>query len=955
MTDADQAVFQYTMMMSNFLPNLRRTLQRPRSAKSRTPRRSTAARRRELESLEPRYTRHGAPVPWDNASALTLSFAPDGTIVGEHVSTLNATLSPVESTAQWQAAIALAFQTWAQYANINVGVVTDSGLPLGIRGVSHGDDRFGDIRVAGTPMSPDTLAAAIDQTRLASGTWTGDVLFNTSGEWNTPNDIFSAALHEAGHVLGLAHSSEPDSPMFTHGVSANLVPTANDIQNIRALYGARTPDENERTQDNDTIGRATRLRFAEPADGFDGTLPLVQFGDLHATTDADFFLLPVLVGYSDSLTFEVRSEGLSLLAPRITLFDKNGVQLAQQSFHGTFGGTASATISGPFGERVYARVDAATTNEYSVGGYSLVVKYDGLNTVPEASVAHAVAEGFRWRGLTDDTFANIDIRPFLQGSEPPHLDEDAGTDDHANAARRLKPVVDTAEIRKYQYLGAISRATDLDYYVLRSPSFNDPVQRNLTVTIESLKLDGVIGDIRVLDDHENPLPIDVVANGTGLVVVRVAAIKANKDYTVEVSTRTTHDGPTTGNYALTGRFDDVPLERTTFLSASVSPATPLAGYQLYVARTQLFNFALESTAASGSAGASVWVVIYDSRRRPVFLAASVAGTTRSAPSVLLDPGEYYVQVAARQPDGLTPASATLTLMGEQATDPVGPPVVDPGTPPIYRCEVGPSPYCYPGGVTNVTPYAFVPGPPLPTVNPPPDVTNYSVVDPGDAWFWHNFHTGNNPLLPTDVNGDTLVTPLDALLVVNQLNDFGAGSLPPPPIQSPFLDVSADLLVAPLDALMVINSINGIAAAEGEPASINPPPLNPATESSSPSFAAANLARTLSSRHGISATTIDAVLADENFTTIASEPPDSLWTPAQRSNSPLPSRSPATDTPVPSRNSFLTMPALNQADEAGGRDATGTNAAERHRRSLVKRHVSLAKNSSSDPLAVLDTL
>ena len=77
-----------------------------------------------------------------------------------------------------------------------------------------------------------------------------------------------------------------------------------------------------------------------------------------------------------------------------------------------------------------------------------------------------------------------------------------------------------------------------------------------------------------------------------------------------------------------------------------------------------------------------------------------------------------------------------------------------------------------------------------------------------ALTWHN------TTLAEDTNNDGLVTPLDALLVINELNSrelTGAtGHLPPitstvsPP---PFLDVTDDGLVTALDALLIINRLN----------------------------------------------------------------------------------------------------------------------------------------------------
>jgi hypothetical protein len=67
----------------------------------------------------------------------------------------------------------------------------------------------------------------------------------------------------------------------------------------------------------------------------------------------------------------------------------------------------------------------------------------------------------------------------------------------------------------------------------------------------------------------------------------------------------------------------------------------------------------------------------------------------------------------------------------------------------------------------------------------------------------------NPLLPTDIDGDGRVTPRDALLVINQLNLRGQGPLVPgvDPMAPPYLDASGNGLLEPLDALLVINYLN----------------------------------------------------------------------------------------------------------------------------------------------------
>lgn len=83
----------------------------------------------------------------------------------------------------------------------------------------------------------------------------------------------------------------------------------------------------------------------------------------------------------------------------------------------------------------------------------------------------------------------------------------------------------------------------------------------------------------------------------------------------------------------------------------------------------------------------------------------------------------------------------------------------------------------------------------------------------------------NPENPLNTDGEPGVTPLDALVVINELNApvYSApdGSLMDPPngVPPPYLDVDSDGYVTPLDALIVINYLNShsslVASGEGE--------------------------------------------------------------------------------------------------------------------------------------------
>jgi hypothetical protein len=76
----------------------------------------------------------------------------------------------------------------------------------------------------------------------------------------------------------------------------------------------------------------------------------------------------------------------------------------------------------------------------------------------------------------------------------------------------------------------------------------------------------------------------------------------------------------------------------------------------------------------------------------------------------------------------------------------------------------------------------------------------------------------NPVNKLDVNADGFVSPIDVLIVVNDLNFNGPRVLPLDQPVPPYLDVNGDKLVDPLDVLELINFINtrgNSGAGEGE--------------------------------------------------------------------------------------------------------------------------------------------
>jgi hypothetical protein len=132
--------------------------------------------------------------------------------------------------------VARAFQVWASYANVSfsAGQVQGAVRSIDILFASgaHGDPyRFDG---PGGVLAHTFYPAPLNGEPIA-----GDMHFDADENWHagTTMDLFSVALHETGHALGLGHSSNPGAVMYPYyRMQTGL--TSDDIAGIQALYGA---------------------------------------------------------------------------------------------------------------------------------------------------------------------------------------------------------------------------------------------------------------------------------------------------------------------------------------------------------------------------------------------------------------------------------------------------------------------------------------------------------------------------------------------------------------------------------------------------------------------------------------------------------------------------------------------------------------------------------------------
>jgi Dockerin type I domain/Matrixin len=759
-------------------------------------------RRLVVENLQPRDLMTVESLAWDGASSLRLSFAPDGTQVGDQFSDADFIFSQSAAGVDWQSSVARAFQIWAQYANINVGIVPDSGDPIGALGPVRGDERFGEIRVAGIPMTDDTWAAAIDHSRLSASTWAGDILFNTSANWNnSPDDLLGVALHEAGHVLGLPHNNDPTSPMHTHGIPTSITPAASDIALLRQLYGTRTPDANEKVKANDTINDATRVRFSDNPTKFNGSTPLVHFGEIAGPQDRDVFFFDVPSGYEGLITIHAVSSGFSMLQYRFQLTDRDGNELDLTESTETQGGDLAITVDTRFvPSKLYLHVEPTGDQLAQQGSYAVVVELDDRITTSYDQALTAAQIAHRWFASSAQTLTNFDVSSLIDSEDDPELNSDGGVDDNPADAQRVEPYVDSALRRSARTIATITATSDKDSYRFRAPKPPTGKTFGLLVQVDSLQRERLIPAVDVLDHLNVAVPFEVIVDGNGQVILWVPNTTENQDYTVRIQAGTGIFA--TGNYELTATFQEDKPQRNVLVSRDLKGAKTEAQSVWYVARPQLFTLALLATNTT-TVGGSAWANIYDQQLRSVATIATSIEKLRTHPSILLLPGTYYLQFGSQTPGALSTDNLRMELSGDGVTNPLGPQPIAPGSTPAFSCPSTASEFCYPNNVQTPAPFIVVPDPVIQL----PTNTNLTVNPPLDLWFWNSTFLHTNATIPTDTSGDGITSPLDVLLIIDFINQRGSGRVPAPPFKMAMLDVNGDGFVAPIDVLLVIDALN----------------------------------------------------------------------------------------------------------------------------------------------------
>ena len=388
----------------------------------------------QAEALEPRVVLYAASGNlWANPQLVTISFSPDGTNLGGVNSDLYSAFARFGSATTWQNQILKAAQAWAQQTDLNFAVVSDDGSGSGAGNYQQGDPEFGDIRIAGYNFGVSTLATAYMPPSVNNYSIAGDIAFNSGQAFNigTTFDLFTVSLHEFGHALGLNHVTASASVMYSAYNGLDSALSSDDINGIRNIYSSnlsRSNDSYDATAANETFATATDITSQIDTTS---TTALVNNLDITTTADLDYYKFTAPSGGTGTMIVHVQSSGLSLLAPKIWVYNSSQTQLATATGTGYQGSTLTATVSGIVaGQTYYVKVDGADGTALGTGRYALTLNF-GTNPDPTVPLPNTMTPngnplsgggGAAEVGDPDDTFSP-DIK---HSGQPPKNAEHSG-------------------------------------------------------------------------------------------------------------------------------------------------------------------------------------------------------------------------------------------------------------------------------------------------------------------------------------------------------------------------------------------------------------------------------------------------------------------------------------------------------------------------------------------------
>ncbi|MGV2337897.1 MAG UNVERIFIED_CONTAM: hypothetical protein LVR18_28725 [Planctomycetaceae bacterium] len=561
-----------------------------------------------VEHLENRQLLAAFGNAWADPRSISISFPSENTPIGSAQNRLRTTLDAVAPRLEWQTAILRAAQTWAENANINIGLVPDRGDNFGAVGLASNDPRFGEIRVGAFPQSR-VVANAVANLPI-SGTWGGDILLDSTERWAVSNsnsqqaNTGNNASSRCWYRRPVHHCSPRDWPFAVprrslrdrsrHVSDLHRAAAVTSLPPISPQFRQSTVLDRILSKPRQTIPAAQQpaLTFSNSAAA---AKRLQVPGSLKDSSDVDVYSFQTLPGHS-SATITLWAAGISLLDAEVEVRGTRGGRIDLQRAESIFRNNVRISLSQlTAGETYFVSVRKNNNTAFSVGDYQLDLDFRSGGQLASVIPAPHDADPY----MVKRRLANTESAAILQGLSSALIDPETTSNETPTTATALDSGFGFAAGTHYEAIGSLASASDRDFYTIKAPAVVGGV---LNVDLAPLGTTPVNAELYVMNAAGDRLAARMIRNADGTVQVQVQQPVASETYLIGVRTA---PGAivTTGNYALTADFSTASATMSTVLQSSVAVGQQRA-VMLTSNKSQLFRIDLAAAAGSSQQGAA---------------------------------------------------------------------------------------------------------------------------------------------------------------------------------------------------------------------------------------------------------------------------------------------------------------------------------------------------------------